>query len=438
MMARTKAKVLSGWAVARVFALALAGGAAGFIYQTQAGEQPQLKQVKGLIAQADEAKPVVLRDDTSIHRLAYSADGKTVATVGITYEAIEVKDTKEAKDQLIRNTTVRIWDAATGKLQKSLGVEKHTYITAVGFSPDGRTVAVTAAKPAKAGSVDLNNVTLRLLDAETWALKREVKSDGFLTALAFSSDGKRLAFGGGNSRITENGSFVKLWDVEKAKEIGGTKEQKPDGKGEQGQDKNGYVTCLAFSPDGKLLVAGELDGKISLVDGQTGERKQVWDGHRGFVSGVAFSPDGKTLASGSHDKTVGLWDIQKGKVHHTLQGNDVNTVAFSPDGKYVATGGAVPIEVILWDAITGELKQTIADLTLPVTMVVFSPDGKSLAIAGGKGHDPSGGKVSGEVRLLPLDALLRKAKNEKPASDTEAKGGKTQSSDARRGDQVAD
>jgi hypothetical protein len=222
--------------------------------------------------------------------------------------------------------------------------------------------------------------------------------------------------------------------VEKAKEIGGTKEQKPDGKAEQGQDTNGYVTCLAFSPDGKILVAGQLDGKISLFDGQTGERKQMWDVHRDFVSGSAFSPDGKTLASGSHDKTVKLWDAQKGKVRQTLRGNKalVTAVAFSPDGKFLATGGQLPeddkltAEVIIWDARTGKLKLSLSDQTVPVTTVVFSPDGKTLAIGGGKGHDPSGGKASGEVRLLPLESLLQKAKNEKPAADK----GEKQNADA--------
>jgi len=71
------------------------------------------------------------------------------------------------------------------------------------------------------------------------------------------------------------------------------------------------LTCLAFSPDGKLLVTGSADGKVILWDVQTGAMLNTLIGYEGEafpVSGVAFSPDGKILATGTTFDAK-LWDM---------------------------------------------------------------------------------------------------------------------------------
>jgi RNA polymerase sigma factor (sigma-70 family) len=371
-----------------------------------------------------EVKPVAVSEKAAVNRLAWDAKGETVVTVGATFEVAEVKVAGlDPLKVLLPNSTIKLRDAKTGELKLSLGEEKGIHLGNLTLSPDRKTAVITAIKFTDEDGKPLGGsrgTEVRLMDAEKWELKRKVDSDGLdapvkplVHAVAFSPDGKTLAMGGASPRV-KGGCFLKLWDVQKEKLIGGTKETK---EADGGSGFPEAVTSLAFSPDGKLLAAGCADGKLRLFDGRTGELKKVWDDDVARAWWVVFSPDGKTLVSQSRDKTVEVWDVQTAKVLRTLQGNkaSVMAAAFSPDGKLFATGGIVREddevtggEVILWDAQTGELKHTLPGLTVPVSTLSFSPDGKTLAIAGGSGGEGNlkdGGKTTGEIKLFPLESL---------------------------------
>ena len=79
---------------------------------------------------------------------------------------------------------------------------------------------------------------------------------------------------------------------------------------------------------------------MKVWDAQTGQELLTLKGHTGWVTSVAFSPDGKRLASALADKTVKVWDAQTGQKPLTLKGTatSVGSVAFSPDGKRLASG----------------------------------------------------------------------------------------------------
>jgi WD40 repeat protein len=390
----------------------------------QASDAAKTSQAKP--AQSREDKPVAVSEKAAISRLVWDAKGETVVTVGVTFEVAEI--TAPGLDPLkvlLPSSTIKLRDAKTGELKLSLGEEKGIYLGNLTLSPDRKTAVVTAIKftgedgKPSGGS---RGTEVRLMDAEKWELKRTVDADGLnapvkplVHAVAFSPDGKTLAMGGLSPRV-KGGCFLKLWDVQKEKLIGGTKET-TEADGESGFSE--AVTSLAFSPDGKLLAAGCMDGKLRLFDGRTGELKKVWDDDIARFASVVFSPDGRTLVSQSRDMTVKVWDVQTAKVLRTLQGNkaSVTAVAFSPDGKPFATGGSVwendkvtGGEVILWDAQTGDLKHTLPGLTVPVSTLSFSPDGKTLAIAGGSGaygNLKDGGKTAGELKLFPLESLKK-------------------------------
>jgi WD40 repeat protein len=141
----------------------------------------------------------------------------------------------------------------------------------------------------------------------------------------------------------------------------------------------GGIFSIAFSPDGKSIVAGDSLGQVLLwrvADGQP-----LWSaiGHTQWVRSVAFAPDGKILASSSLDGTIKIWDVLTGQLLQTFPGDiAIRTVTFSPDGSTIASGG-LDLTIRLWDIQTGQLLRTWQGHTNVVKSVVFNPDGTKIA-----------------------------------------------------------
>lgn len=75
---------------------------------------------------------------------------------------------------------------------------------------------------------------------------------------------------------------------------------------------NGHVsgvTSVAFSPDGKTVVAGSGDKTARIWNADGSGSPVVLNGDESEVTSVAFSPDGKTVVTGSRDKTARIWIV---------------------------------------------------------------------------------------------------------------------------------
>ncbi|KAF4029682.1 WD domain G-beta repeat [Phytophthora infestans] len=182
-----------------------------------------------------------------------------------------------------------------------------------------------------------------------------------VSAACWSPDSRHLA-------SASDDRTARLWDVETAKTLATL--------GATHRSLDAALTIPLSLLEGSSTTLGLDEDGIS--SGVVTADPPV-ESHKGFVSCVAFNPQGSLVATGSHDENVRLWDVRNGRTVAIIGAHQepVVSVQFHPtDGSLLVTGGYDGL-VRVWDVASRQcLRSIVTDPAAPVGSARFTPNGR--------------------------------------------------------------
>lgn len=316
--------------------------------------------------------------------LALSPDGKRLAVSGI--------------------KGVRLYDIATGERAGSFdGTAVFAY-----FSRDGASLYVGNDEPMVR--------VYRLADGELLrSFKvREMEESGASFRFAVSPDEKVIASARAEL-LTRSVKTIELHELATGRRLAVL------------QGHTDAISCLAFSPDGRLLASGDRDNLIRLWDVAAGKEVRTFTGHEGTVHSLVFGRDGKTLFSSGSEGSVRRWEVATGRelrrlVAATADWKSSNpaeytTLNLSRDGRTLLGGADKDGVIKFWDAEAGVEVRSLRGSNSRVWASALSPDGKLIASGDVYSSVRLWERATGVARRLELKAAAgggaRKAGNMK-------------------------
>lgn len=276
-------------------------------------------------------------DGMVTERIRYGPDGHLLATCG--------------------DNDIRIWNTENWAVIHDI-THPGFVCSAIGFTPDGKSLI----------AVNQNGVkhNLAIYDTTSWQVVWGLGTTPFYpSTLSISPDGKFVAIGGailnpkrwpfpgqlntpkpvfGDPPFADQ-SIIAIVDLAQRKIIRTIK------------NTVNFSGPLAWSPDGVHIATMGTVGEIATVmvvvfDAHTGKQVAITGEQlvRGAHSSLCYTPDGKYLIEGDMDGLgnglgVKIWDGQHRELLQEIPGN-VGSLAVSRDGHYFAMG--IDKETIVW------------------------------------------------------------------------------------------
>jgi WD40 repeat protein len=157
---------------------------------------------------------------------------------------------------------------------------------------------------------------------------------------------------------------------------------------------------VAFSPDGRWIIAGDTDGDVVMWDVETGDILLQADLYEYSVfwsvtpfMDLAVDQTGNTAVTVDPDNIIYLWDLKGALEEKRFTGNQdwVSSVAFTPDSKQLVTGTSPvptipkPISLRLWDVDSGEQLRSYEGHMNFIADLAVSSDGRWILSGSGDG-----------------------------------------------------
>ncbi len=243
-----------------------------------------------------------LEVDSLVHDILFSADGKSlIRESGDTLPVTDLLSATHRAEARWSSPPVQTSGAgwhpdpvllrliAAGTAPR-IPAGRRTVGNLAALSPDGKTAAWAIHAPPQ---------SISLRDAVSGEELLRLPCPGGVATPAFSPDSRNLAVLGKN--------HVQFWDVASRREVRRLVYAPPEDMLAEGN----LHAPLAFSPDGRLVAAPQVDNSIVVWGVVTGRPVATLRGHGGRVYTLAFTPDSRRLLSGSADTTALMWDVSQ-------------------------------------------------------------------------------------------------------------------------------
>ena len=260
--------------------------------------------------------------------------------------------------------TVKVFDVKTREILSTF--DKHQEnISAIAFHPKGNLIA-----SGSGGLKDKRGGWVLLWDHRSREVRQKlIGLSGPISSLKFDPTGRLLYASSGSMAKVDTGEVI-CWDTSTGEQLFKNEEFKG-------------VVRMDLSSDGQLIAIATHDNKIYVLNGKTGSvLREIGTGVRLFYT-VAFSPNGKRLVAGSNRWDVSVFDVASGKLlwQKIEHSGAVLSAVYNPTGTRIVSG-SVDRTVKLWDSDSGDLLLDFPGDGFELFNVTFSPDGKTIASVG--------------------------------------------------------
>ncbi|MFM9073389.1 MAG: WD40 repeat domain-containing protein [Cyanobium sp.] len=290
-------------------------------------------------ALANQANRLLTHDKWSVDAIAWSPDGRCLATVG--------------------GGAIRLWDAISGTCIRTLQ-PPFGRLQTVAWSPDGRFLAAWI----EGMSIEHGH--------RNWIGLWDTAGGPCLETLSDVARPWTMHWLGQDAQLayTSTRNAILVWNAT-------TKSSTPILEGHPWQEEE-----LAWAPDGRHLASAARDATITLWDLTSATRTHRLEGHTRRIRALGWSANGDCLASASADQTIRLWDPTRGTGLHTLQSprETITHLIWAPHGRRLATVSHDQT-IRLWDGARGTCYAIPKNHHQTVHKIAFSTDGLVLASA---------------------------------------------------------